>query len=155
MNIERYQDINISDNIFKNEYSAKYISSQYSSAYNILDNNSQLNSKKFVAEVINTISDILYSLEEDYYSNTNDYFDNLTDDLQDVIDNYKYIGDWSNSTIYRKYNIVTYSDKYYITRDGVMFESAFDPIEYKDSRVYIETDLKLPEEVIQSRQEIK
>ena len=114
MSVERYQDINISDNIFKNEYSARYINNQYSSAYNILDNNRQLNSKKFVAEVINTISDILYSLEEDYYSNTNDYFDNLTGDLQDVIDNYKYIGDWNNFTVYRKYNIVTYSDKYYM-----------------------------------------
>lgn len=114
MSVERYQDINISDNIFKNEYSAKYINSQYSSAYNILDNNRQLNSKKFVAEVINTISDILYSLEEDYYSNTNDYFNTLTGDLQDVIDNYKYIGDWNNSTVYRKYNIVTYFDKYYM-----------------------------------------
>ena len=60
MSVERYQDINISDNIFKNEYSARYINSQYSSAYNILDNNSQLNSKKFVAEIINTISNILY-----------------------------------------------------------------------------------------------
>lgn len=114
MSVERYQDINISDNIFKNEYSARWINSQYSSAYNILDNNSQLNSKKFVAEIINTISNILYSLEEDYYSNTNDYFNTLTGDLQNVIDNYKYIGDWNNSTVYRKYNIVTYSDKYYM-----------------------------------------
>ena len=49
----------------------------------------------------------------------------------------------------------TYSDLYYITRDGLLFDSAFDPIEYKDLRVYVETDLELPEEVIQSRQETK
>lgn len=51
--------------------------------------------------------------------------------------------------------IERYSDKYYITRDGVMFESAFDPIEFKDSRIYVETDVELPEEVIKNRNEIK
>lgn len=114
MDIKRYQDINISDNILKKEYSTQYINEQYNYAYNILDNNEQLESKKFVAEIINTISNILYSLQEDYYFNTNNYFDNLTIDFQNVIDNYKYIGDWDNSTTYRKYNIVTYSNNYYM-----------------------------------------
>lgn len=111
--MERYQDINISDNVLKNDYSNKFINGQYQSAFNIL-NNEELNSKSFIAEIINNISNVLYSLEQDYYSNTIDYFSNLNNDFQTVIDNYKYIGDWDNSQIYRIYNIVTNSSKYYM-----------------------------------------
>lgn len=111
--MERYQDINISDNVFKNDYSNKFINGQYQSAFNIL-NNEELNSKSFIAEIVNNISNVLYYLEQDYYSNTIDYFSNLNNDFQTVIDNYKYIGDWSNTQIYRIYNIVTNSSKYYM-----------------------------------------
>ena len=54
MEIKRYQDINISDSILKNDYSKKYINGDYISAYNILSND-ELESKKFVAEVLNNI----------------------------------------------------------------------------------------------------
>lgn len=111
--MERYQDINISDNVLKNDYSNKFINGQYQSAFNIL-NNEELNSKSFIAEVVNNISNVLYSLEQDYYSNTIDYFSNLNNDFQTVIDNYKYIGDWDNGQVYRIYNIVTNSSKYYM-----------------------------------------
>lgn len=43
--------------------------------------------------------------------------------------------------------IERYSDKYYITRDGILFDSAIDPIEFKDSRIYVETNEELPEEI--------
>ncbi len=37
--------------------------------------------------------------------------------------------------------VKNYSDSgMYIERDGVMYEEAVDPIEYKDSRIYTETD---------------
>lgn len=37
--------------------------------------------------------------------------------------------------------IKNYSDAgMYIERDGVQYEEAVDPLEYKDSRIYIETD---------------
>lgn len=37
--------------------------------------------------------------------------------------------------------VKNYSDRgLYIERDGVMYEEAVDPIEYKDSRIYTETD---------------
>ena len=37
--------------------------------------------------------------------------------------------------------IKNYSDAgLYIERDGVIYEEAVDPIEYKDSRIYTETD---------------
>jgi hypothetical protein len=51
--------------------------------------------------------------------------------------------------------IEIYSDKFYITRDGVLYDSAFDPIEFQNSRIYVETNIELPEEVIKIRNEIK
>ena len=111
--MEKVQDINIEDAIFKNDFSNKYKNAQYIEAYNILEN-SQLNSKKFIAEIINSISDELYSIEEDYYNNTNEYLNNLTEQFQLIIDNYKYLGDWNSEQEYRIYNIVTYSNKYYL-----------------------------------------
>lgn len=121
MNIQKVQDINISDKIFKNDFSNKYQNGQYIEAYNVLENG-QLNSKKFVAEIINSISNELYSIEENYYNNTDDYLNNLTEEFQLVIDNYRYIGVWDSSEEYRIYNIVTYSNKYYIYIND---ESAF------------------------------
>lgn len=43
--------------------------------------------------------------------------------------------------------VKNYSDKgMYIERDdGVMYEEAVDPIEYKDSRIYTETDKPIEE----------
>lgn len=116
MAIQRYQDINISDNILKKNYSKLYNNGQYQSAYNLLDNSVKLNNKKFIADLINHISNTLYSIQQDYYTNTNDYFNNLTIDFQNVINNYKYIGEWDSSQVYRIYNIVTdsNSNKYYM-----------------------------------------
>ena len=43
--------------------------------------------------------------------------------------------------------IKNYSDAgMYIERDGVIYEEAVDPIEYKDSRIYTETDKPIKEE---------
>ena len=37
--------------------------------------------------------------------------------------------------------VKNYSDAgMYIERDGVLYEEAIDPLEYKDSRIYTETD---------------
>jgi hypothetical protein len=43
--------------------------------------------------------------------------------------------------------VKNYSDRgLFIERDGVMYEEAVDPIEYKDSRIYTETDETIEEE---------
>ena len=42
--------------------------------------------------------------------------------------------------------VKNYSDRgLFIERDGVMYEEAVDPIEYKDSRIYTETDKPIEE----------
>lgn len=45
--------------------------------------------------------------------------------------------------------VKNYSDAgMYIERDGVMYEEAIDPIEYKDSRIYTETDILINSEEV-------
>jgi len=112
--MEKFQDINTEDVIFKNDFSFKFKNGDLNGAFDILEDNPQLDSKSFVAEVINFISNTLYSIEEDYYSNTDEYLDDLSDKFQLVIDNYRYIGSWDSSVTYRIYNIVTNSNKYYM-----------------------------------------
>lgn len=43
----------------------------------------------------------------------------------------------------------------YIERDGVMYEEAVDPIEYKDSRIYTETDETIEEVEENEKKEIQ
>ena len=112
--MEKFQDITVEDSIFKNDFSFKFKNGDLNGAFDILENNPQLDSKAFIDEVINFISSTLYSIEEDYYSNTDEYLDDLSDDFQLVIDNYRYIDNWDASVIYRIYNVVTDSNKYYM-----------------------------------------
>lgn len=51
-----------------------------------------------------------------------------------------------NVTIKNKEFVKTYSDLegYGVMRDDIIYEIAFDPIEFKDERIYVE--VKLPEE---------
>lgn len=51
-----------------------------------------------------------------------------------------------NVTINDKEYIKTYSDEgFYIERDGIQYSEAIDPIEYKDERIYTETDIPIEE----------
>lgn len=114
MDIKEVQDIHISDAILKNNYSNKYNNKEYEEAYEILDNNAQLNSKKFISEIMNFISNNLLSIQNNYYNNTEDYLNDLNEQYQLIINNYKYLGNWSSVTEYRIYNMVFYNNKYYI-----------------------------------------
>lgn len=52
--------------------------------------------------------------------------------------------------------IKNYSDAgMYIERDGVQYEEAVDPIEYKDSRIYTETDKPIEEVEENEKKEIQ
>ena len=45
--------------------------------------------------------------------------------------------------------VKNYSDAgMYIERDGIMYEEAVAPIEYKDSRIYTETDIPIKSEEV-------
>ena len=50
--------------------------------------------------------------------------------------------------------VKNYSDKgLFIERDGVQYEEAVDPIEYKDTRIYTETDIPIIDKSIEEGDE--
>ena len=61
--MNRVQDIVTSDEELKNSYSQNFVNKRYLNAFNILENNSQLDSKKFTADKINLISTLLSTLQ--------------------------------------------------------------------------------------------
>lgn len=112
--MKRFQDIHIADQPLISSYINYFINENYNDAFNLLDNNPQLDNKKFIAEVLNTINNMIYTLEENYYEDVPDYLDELKDTLQLIIDNYKNMGDYQASVVYQKYNYVLYNNNYYL-----------------------------------------
>lgn len=110
----RVQDIQISDNSLKAQFINKFISGDYNGAFAIVDNNPQLVSKAFVAEVVNNIVNLLLGLENNYFTNVPNYLSDLTITFQDLIDEFKNSETWSSSITYQRYNFVFYNNEVYM-----------------------------------------
>lgn len=52
----KYQDIQITDNTLLTQFQQAWSNGDYATAFNIIDNNPQLDTKSFVADVINTLT---------------------------------------------------------------------------------------------------
>lgn len=112
--MNRVQDIVTSDEELKNSYSQNFVNRRYSNAFNILENNPQLNSKKFTADKINLISTLLSTLQNYYQNDVGYILDELKDKVQIIIDNYILMGEWDSSKIYQIYNFVNYNNYLYM-----------------------------------------
>lgn len=112
--MNRVQDIVTSDEELKNSYSQNFVNRRYSNAFNILENNSQLDSKKFTADKINLISTLLSTLQNYYQEDIGYLLDELKDKVQVIINNYILIGEWNSSKIYQIYNFVNYDNYLYM-----------------------------------------
>lgn len=112
--MKRVQDIHISDSSLISEYINNFLSGNYNEAFNLLENNSQLENKQVIASLMNTISDLLLNHQNLIYDNINGVLSSDLSIFQNVINNYKYIGEYTSSIVYRIYNYVTYNEKYYM-----------------------------------------
>ena len=111
--MNRVQDIHIGDVSLKNQYVNKFLNGDYNDAFNIL-NNTQLNDKKMIAEVFNTLSGKLTTLENNFYVNVTDFLANCLTNIQEIIDNLIFLGQWDSTTTYEKYNFVVYNNEIYM-----------------------------------------
>lgn len=59
----KYQDIQITDNTLLTQLQQAWSNGDYTTAFNIIDNNSQLDTKSFIADVINTLTANLIYLQ--------------------------------------------------------------------------------------------
>lgn len=108
------QDIHYDDLSLKNEFVQKFISGNISEAFNILDQNKQLEDKKFVAENINDYSNAILELENKYDDGVNVYLTNKNNEFDELIWNFINKEDYNINNTYQKYNFVLYIDNIYM-----------------------------------------
>ena len=59
----KYQDIQIADNTLLTQFQQAWSNGDYATAFNIINNNTQLDTKSFVADVVNTLNTNLTYLQ--------------------------------------------------------------------------------------------
>lgn len=112
--MDRFQDITINDASLKALFISYFLNGQYGQAFNLITNNTQLNTKAFVANVMNEIAGILSSLQENFNDEVILYLENQLSGFQIIIDNYLLKNDYDGSTEYQIYNFVIYNDLIYM-----------------------------------------
>lgn len=110
----KYQDIQISDTSLKNTFVNAFINGDYQTALDIIDNSRQLDSKAFIAEIINNISEILSVLQSEADLNINIYLEELLSDFQNNIDKLINMQEYSATTTYSEFNFVYYNNFVYM-----------------------------------------
>ena len=110
----RVQDIQISDANLKAPYIANFINGNYQAMTAIISNNPQLDTKAFMADVINIVSEQLTDLQEKYSTNVPDYLAALATELNTRVGQFKDFDEWSGSKEYSLYNFVDYNGDIYM-----------------------------------------
>lgn len=112
--MDKFQDITINDASLKALFISYFLNGQYGQAFDLITNNTQLNTKAFVANVMNEIAGILSSLQENFNDEVILYLENQLSGFQIIIDNYLLKNDYDGSTEYQIYNFVIYNDLIYM-----------------------------------------
>ena len=112
--MNRVQDISINDASLKAEFITRFFNGEYSSAFNIISANPQLNSKAFLANVMNEIANMLDLLQNNFQNEVINYLSTQLSNFQNIIDNYISKQEWDSTVIYQIYNFVTYNDIVYL-----------------------------------------
>lgn len=109
----KYQDLQISDAELYSQFLEFVRLGNVQSALNILSNNPQLDTKKFVAEVLNDMTEQAYGHEDAYYTEVEDVLAQHLVDMQQTVDDYIFLGVWDAATQYAERNLVKYNHELY------------------------------------------
>lgn len=112
--MNKFQDIQIPDKTLKDSFVNYFKEGDYQRAFNIIADNPQLDTKAFVADCVNDITDILYDIEDATLSNTTEYLDILSFTLNNLINQLIYKREWDVDTVYELYNFVLYNQNIYM-----------------------------------------
>lgn len=110
----RVQDIQISDASLKSQFINNFINGDYQEMMTLLANNPQLDSKVFVASIINDASTILSTLQNNYNVNVPQYLAVLTTEFDTRIGQFKNFDEWDSGREYELYNFVDYNGEIYM-----------------------------------------
>lgn len=112
--MSKWQDIAISDANLKAEFITRFFNGDYISAFRIIEDNPQLNTKVFLANVMNEISNLLSLLQNNFQSNVINYLANELDGFNHLINEFNLKGSWDSETTYEIYNFVVYNNIDYL-----------------------------------------
>lgn len=112
--MRRYQDIQISEVQDKMDYTNFFNDKNYQSAWDIIDNNPQLNGVAFTAELINDITNEIQNLENYVTTDVDDFLEELNINFDKLINEFILMQDYNSSIVYQRYNFVYYNDLVYM-----------------------------------------
>lgn len=112
--MKKYQDIHNSDLTLKAQFSQAWLNGNYTSAFNILQNNPQLDSKAFVASCFANIVDALNVLEGYFYNGVTEEMQLLFTNYTEGINQFVNRKQWDNTKDYKVGNFVIYDDEIYL-----------------------------------------
>lgn len=112
--MSKVQDITLSDANLKAEFITKFFNGDYINAFRIIEDYPQLNTKSFLANIMNDISSILSLLQNDFQNNVIDYLATQLSNFNNLINEYKLRGSWNSNTTYNIYNFVVYNNIDYL-----------------------------------------
>lgn len=106
---DRWQDISISDASLKAEFISKFLNGDYTNAFAIIENNPQLDTKAFLANVLNEIANFLSLLQNGFQYEVIDYLSTQLTNFDNLINEFKSKNEWENDVVYQIYNFVSYN----------------------------------------------
>lgn len=106
---DRWQDISISDASLKAEFISKFLNGDYTNAFAIIENNPQLDTKAFLANVLNEIANFLSLLQNGFQYEVIDYLSTQLTNFDNLINEFKSKSEWENDVVYQIYNFVSYN----------------------------------------------
>lgn len=112
--MQRFQDIQISDNLLKSQFFNYFLNGDYQMAFDLISHNSQLDSKAFVANFINEIAEVLYATEDSVDTATLGKLRELSLDFNEIINQFLNRYDYDSTATYELYNFVIYNNEVYM-----------------------------------------
>lgn len=110
-----YQDIQIPDVTLKNQLANYFATGQYQAGINLLNQNQeQLETKAYVANVINQLIFGITYLETAYSNGSTVFLSNLTTEFNNLIAQFLNRGQYLATTQYAQFNFVVYNEEIYM-----------------------------------------
>lgn len=110
----RYQDIQIPDKELRDRFVSYILSGDYQAAFDIIEDNPNLDYKAFVAQVINENAEMMHDMETDIDDGVNGYLASLSANFNELINQFLNKRNWSNTVTYELYNFVIYNNSVYM-----------------------------------------
>lgn len=115
--LTRTQDIQVDDAELRQQFQELFNAGQFQQAISLLNDSQyqdQLDSKKYVAKIINQITAGIVYLESLYDTNVTVFLSTLAQQYNVLISNFRNRGAFSSSNTYVPYNFVTYDGAVYM-----------------------------------------